>query len=106
MIDAAAHTTSYAYDALGRTTSRTDALGATLYWKYDALGQQIRQENRSDPPTTASITWTYDGAGRQLTRTADSVTTTYTYDANGNKLTADRPAARSSPRPTTGSTEP
>ena len=88
MIDAAGHTTSYGYDAVGHPTSRTDGLGKTVVWKYDDIGNQIRQENRSDPPMTASITWTYDAAGRILTRTADSATTTYTYDLAGNKLTA------------------
>ena len=87
-IDARAKTTSYGYDAAGRMTSTIDADGGTLVYGYNALGQRIRQENRSDPPTTASVTWTYDGAGRTLTRTANSATTTYTYDANGNQLTA------------------
>jgi RHS repeat-associated protein len=88
MIDAAGHTTSYGYDAVDHPTSRTDGLGKTVVWKYDDIGNQIRQENRADPPMTASITWTYDAAGRILTRTADSATTTYTYDLAGNKLTA------------------
>ena len=52
------------------------------------MGNLVRQENRADPPQTASVTWTYDAAGRMLTRTADSLTTTSTYDLNGNKLTA------------------
>lgn len=88
MIDANGNTTSYGYDAAGRLTSTTDALAKTVVYAYDDLGQKIRQENRSDPPLTASVTWTYDGAGRVLTRVANGVTTTYTYDANGNRLTA------------------
>ncbi|MBA2721229.1 MAG: hypothetical protein H0U52_18600, partial [Chloroflexi bacterium] len=88
MIDANGNTTAYAYDAAGRLTSTTDALAKSVICAYNDLGQKIRQENRSDPPLTASITWTYDGAGRVLNRTANSVTTTSTYDANGNRLTA------------------
>lgn len=87
-LDGAGHTTSYGYDAAGRQTSLLDADGKTLVWAYDGLGNKIRQENRVDPPLTASVTWTYDGAGRVLTRQADGVTTSYVYDANGNKLTA------------------
>jgi RHS repeat-associated protein len=85
MIDGNGNTTSYGFDAAGRMTSTTDADGKTLVIAYNNLGQRIRQENRSDPPMTASVTWTYDGAGRILTRTANSVTTTYAYDANGNR---------------------
>jgi RHS repeat-associated protein len=86
--DARGKVSLYGYDPEGHLTSTTDADGATVVWAYDALGQKIRQENRSDPTGTASVTWTYDGAGRVLTRTADGATTSYTYDANGNKLTA------------------
>ena len=88
MIDAAGSTTSYAYDAAGHQISTTDADSHTIVWVYDELGQRVRQENRSDPPQTSSVTWVYDAAGRMTSRTADNVTTTYTYDADGNKLTA------------------
>jgi hypothetical protein len=49
-----------------------------LVWQYDAVGNQTCQENRADPPMTASITWTCDAAGRILTRQADSITNTST----------------------------
>lgn len=88
MIDANGNTTSYGYDAAGRLTSTTDALAKTVVYAYNDLGQRVRQENRSDPPLTASVSWTYDGAGRILTRTANGITTTYAYDAAGNRLTA------------------
>lgn len=87
-LDAAGHTTAYTYDAAGHLVTTTDPDGGVLVYAYDPLGNKLRKENRSDPPQTASIAWTYDGAGRILTRTADSVTTTYTYDDSGNKLTA------------------
>jgi len=88
VIDATGATTSYGYDAQGRMTSLTDPLGETLRWVHDSRGNRIRQENRADPPLTASVQWTYDAAGRILTRVADGTTTSYTYDANGNRLTA------------------
>jgi YD repeat-containing protein len=69
-------------------TGRTDALGATLAWTYDALGNRVTQRNRTDAIPTYSVTWSYDPAGRILTRSADSVTTTYTYDLAGNQRTA------------------
>ena len=88
MIDATGATATFGSDAAGRMTGLTDPLGETLVWAYDNIGNRIRQENRADPPLTASVQWTYDGAGRVLTRLADGVTTTSTYDAVGNKLTA------------------
>ena len=62
--DAGGHATTYAYDTAGHLLATTDPDGGVLVYAYDALGQKIRQENRSDPPMTASVTWTYDGAGR------------------------------------------
>jgi RHS repeat-associated protein len=88
MIDATGATTSYEYDADGRMTGLVDPLGEKLVWAYDDAGNRVRQENRADPPLTASVTWTHDAAGRLLTRTADGVTVTYGYDAAGNRLTA------------------
>ena len=55
---------------------------------YDDIGNRTAQQNRTDPIPTLSVAWTYDPFGRQLARTADSVTTTYAYDLSGNKLTA------------------
>jgi len=43
---------------------RTDALGASLVWTYDDIGNQIYQRNRTDPLMTNSVVWTYDPAGR------------------------------------------
>jgi len=54
-----ASTTSYGYDAAGRKTSETDALGNTTSYTYDATGH---------------LTTVTDPLGH---------TTTYTYDANG-----------------------
>lgn len=48
--DHATHnTTGYAYDAVGHMTGRTDALGASLVWTYDDIGNQIYQHNRFNP---------------------------------------------------------
>lgn len=88
MIDAAGHTTTYAFDETGHMTGRTDAMGITLAWTYDALGNRVTQRNLTDPIPTYSVTWSYDPAGRILTRSADTVTTTYEYDLAGNQRTA------------------
>jgi len=88
MIDANGGTTTYGYDAASRMTSITDPLNKTVGYVYNDLGQEIREDNRTDYPATNSISWTYDGAGQILTRNANAAATTYTYDPNGNKLTA------------------
>ena len=88
MTDGNGHLTTYGYDDAGNMTSRTDALGGTITWTYDALGRRLSQRNRTDPIPTDSVQWTYDAAGRMLTRTADSTVTTYSYDIMGNRLTA------------------
>lgn len=66
-----------AYDAFGRLTSTTDALGKTTHFTYDRLGRVVTAVDRVDAARHTS----YDAFGRVLTtRDAFNNTTTYTYD--------------------------
>lgn len=73
--------TKYAYDAIGRRTSVTDAAGNVTKWTYDKNGN-INSEVR---PDNASAYFNYDDRG-QKTSSADFMgrVTKYTYDAPGN----------------------
>ena len=95
--------TTYTYDALGRTTSVTDALGGVTGYEYDLLGNVTKQTDALENVTTYEynedstlkkavlpeggvITFTYDLKGRLVSETAkrgllDTVTRQYTYTA-------------------------
>jgi len=77
------------YDAYGNMTSRTDALGRTTTYVYNALGQKASMTLPAVSSSTSTTTsYTYDALGN-LTQTAAPLnrTTNSTYDSNGNKLT-------------------
>jgi RHS repeat-associated protein len=82
----------FTYDAAGNMTSRTDALGRTTSYDYDALGHKTEMVAPTPTSPTGSAasttTYAYDALGN-LTQTAAPLarTTNSTYDANGNKLT-------------------
>jgi RHS repeat-associated protein len=77
-------TTRTAYDAAGRQTSVTDALGNTTQMFYDGLGRRTKVMNALNHATTS----TYDAAGHKLSQTdAKGNTTKWTYDAMGRVLT-------------------
>jgi YD repeat-containing protein len=60
-IDADAAPTYFAYDALGRQTTVTDALGSSSYYEYDAAGRQTAQVD-----ALGYVTYLYyDVLGRQ-----------------------------------------
>ncbi len=81
-------TESYANDALGNRTSRTDGLGNTWTATYDA------SQNRTSvtDPLGNTKTWTYDASNRLISATdALGRTTAVTYDARGNATTVTYP---------------
>ncbi|RLV09080.1 hypothetical protein CTZ27_07850 [Streptomyces griseocarneus] len=56
-------TTTYAYDALGRRTSRVTPSGLATEWTYDAAGRPV--ELRGD---AGALAFVYDAAGRETSR--------------------------------------
>lgn len=85
--------TTYAYDAYGRLTSETDALGRTSAYTYDANGNRLTEARTRSLPgggtETLTTKHTYDKLGR-LTKTEhpDTTTTESVYDALGRVVTA------------------
>ncbi|MCP9494183.1 MAG: hypothetical protein MSG64_06985 [Pyrinomonadaceae bacterium MAG19_C2-C3] len=82
--DALGHTETYTYDANGNRLTETDVLGTSTY-TYNSFGQVLTATDRMGGITTN----TYDAQGRLLTtKDALNKTTTFTYDARGLLLTA------------------
>ena len=82
--------TYYTYDALGRRTTVTDALGRVTSYSYDALG---RTRLVSTPGT--STRFTYDGLGNRLSMTnGEGETTGYAYDQSGRLITMTNPLSQ------------
>ncbi|MFI9101835.1 polymorphic toxin-type HINT domain-containing protein [Streptomyces fildesensis] len=74
--------TQYAYDALGRPSSITDAEQHVRTYGYDFLGRKITQ---TDPDTGTSLT-SYNVNGQVKSATdAEGRSTAYAYDAFGRK---------------------
>jgi YD repeat-containing protein len=80
--------TSAIYDAFGRATSRTDALGNTRQQSYDRLGRVVSETG----PAGESRSSTYDAFDRVLTRTdALGKVTTYSYSDSARSVTITTP---------------
>jgi len=85
-----ARASQFTYDAWGDRISKTDALGRTTTYAYDALG---RKTSMTKPPpagstaAAATTTYQYDALGH-LTQTSAPLgrVTSSQYDANGNKI--------------------
>ncbi|MFD8560958.1 LamG-like jellyroll fold domain-containing protein, partial [Streptosporangium canum] len=100
---------TFAYDGLGRVTSRTEVSaanpdGVTSTFTYDGLGRVLTQSGAgvknevTDVTHTAKITYTYDADGNRLTETLADLTggdpartTTSTYDTFGRVETVTDP---------------
>lgn len=84
---------TYAYDALARVTSTTDALGNATSYSYDGAGNRLSQQdpggNCAATPKTGCTTFTYDVANELKTITySDGATpnvSNITYDADGQR---------------------
>ncbi len=76
-------TTSYAYDASGNKVSETNGNGQSVTFTYNAANELTGESGPG-----VSLAWSYDAAGRQVSATGSTGTTTKTYDAAG-ELTAD-----------------
>ncbi|WP_433254454.1 polymorphic toxin-type HINT domain-containing protein [Streptosporangium sp. CA-135522] len=102
-------TVKFAYDALGRVTSRTEVStanpdGITSTFTYDSLGRLLTQTGAgvknevTNVTHTAKSTFAYDADGNMLTETLADLTggdpvrtTTYTYDTFGRVETVTDP---------------
>jgi RHS repeat-associated protein len=110
--DAAGHVTSYGYDADNRRVSSTDANGRTRLFDYDAASQLTSTTDAAgrvatdsyDPAgrlvgvdysdaSTPSLSYSYDAAGRRLSMSDGTGTTTYTYDPAGQLTSASNPVS-------------
>jgi RHS repeat-associated protein len=105
--DAANHATSYTYDAQGRELTTTDPDNKTTTFAYDGLGRQTKQTKpNADTITqawdlggqltgitysgtsTPAVTYTYDQAGRRLSMSDATGTSTYAYSRFGDQTQA------------------
>jgi len=69
---------SYAYDANGNTTSKTDSTGTTTYsWDYDN-----RLTSASLPGSGGTVSYRYDSMGRRIYKSSSSGTSIYAYDGD------------------------
>ncbi|MFD8530740.1 LamG-like jellyroll fold domain-containing protein [Streptosporangium canum] len=90
---------TYRYSATGDLAEQTSPSGLKVTFAYDGLGRVTsRTEVSAANPDGVTSTFTYDGLGRVLTQTGAGVKNevtdvthtakvTYTYDADGNRLT-------------------
>jgi RHS repeat-associated protein len=85
------HTTTYAYDALGRLRSRTTPSGITSTWTYDAGARPL-----SLGGPHGALTFAHDANGREVLRgLSEGVSLAQTWDVCG-RLTGQAVLARDS----------
>jgi len=82
--DGAWRWTSYAHDALGRTTAIARANGMAQTWSYDAAGRVVSQRTLRSGSLESVATWTWrDGRPTALDDSSRGGVERYTYDAAG-----------------------
>jgi len=82
VIDSNSVTNSYTFDQLGRVVQRTDGNGITDTLGYSALGVIVRTNQLG-----ATNWWAYDAAGRRTAATnANGEITLYTYNSAGDLI--------------------
>ena len=59
----------YGYDALGRLTRQTDAVGNRLTFSYDLAGRLTQQQGAPPDGTAYTTGWSYDSLDRPVTLT-------------------------------------
>lgn len=75
------------WDAEGQLLARVDGRGVRTSFAYDALGRMTSQTQAVGTAEAATTTWTYDLAGRRLTETSPGGTVTaWAYDARGQEI--------------------
>ena len=83
---------STAYDALGRTTSKTDEAGVSTQFQYDKLGRLTQVIDALGQATR----YAYDEVGNRISQTdANSHTTTFAYDKLGRRTKRTLPLGMS-----------
>ena len=75
-------TYEYGYDDEGRLASRTDGKGVTTAYAYDALGRLVT----IDYPTDPDVTTVYDALGRKTSVTDATGTWAYAYDGVSSRV--------------------
>jgi YD repeat-containing protein len=89
---------SYAYDADGLLSERTDSVGAITRFTYDSFGRVIDTIIAYNSAEATTTRRGYDVLGRVLTETRAfgtgiAATTSFAYDALGNLITVTDPRA-------------
>ncbi|TWU32833.1 dockerin type I domain-containing protein [Novipirellula artificiosorum] len=84
--------TRHAYDAVGRVTSTTDAIGEQTSYRYDRYGNVLAVTD-----VYGTTNNTYDALNRlQTTTNAENETTVYEYSGTGLEVTTRDPLGRTS----------
>ncbi len=79
--------TTYAYDADGNTTTKTEPSNATVTHVYDNNNHLV---TTSYSDTTPTVSYTYDASGNRLSMTDGAGTVNYTYDNDNQRLSSTR----------------
>ncbi|KVG05594.1 hypothetical protein WJ24_26845 [Burkholderia vietnamiensis] len=85
--NADASRTTFNYSTAGRLTKRTDAMGATTGYAYNAFGEVTSQSQQVGVDSQRLTTYDYDRVGHQIQQATDpgylNLTTRAVYDAFG-----------------------